>query len=293
MRDVTLTFLTFVFLQLTQSYAALAEHLSRIACIFGRAIGISEDVILSSTDALINGGDADNKKRKRDPNAPKRPPSSFLLFMADRRPILKKEHPDMPYLEMMKEIGNMWKALPEAQRQQYEDRYLESRNVFQKLQEEYLAKLHADETESPNKKVRTETEEANVSSSTSEKTEEEKGKKPEAKKAEAKKSESKKGEAKKNEAKKSEAKKANPKKAEGGKAEGKKAEGSKAEGSKAEGKKPEAKKTEAEKSESVNKESGKTEGEVDKSRPTPKSKKAKAAAPTDESETPSAEGGKS
>ncbi|RKP08535.1 hypothetical protein THASP1DRAFT_23491 [Thamnocephalis sphaerospora] len=147
-------------LELTQSYAALAEHSTRIARILGRAAGVPEDAILPGVhcgDALVNGVDTEGKKRKRDrdPDAPKRPPSSFLLFMADRRPILKKEHPDMSYSDLMKEISNMWKVLPDAQRTEYEKKYNESRTEFQKQQESYQAKKSAGvTTATPSKKTK-------------------------------------------------------------------------------------------------------------------------------------------
>ncbi|RKP06071.1 high mobility group box domain-containing protein [Thamnocephalis sphaerospora] len=81
--------------------------------------------------------------RIHDPDALKRPPSAFLLFMADRRPLLKKEHPDMSYSDLIKEIGNMWEALSDVQRTEYENRYNEYRAEFQKQQESYQAKKNA------------------------------------------------------------------------------------------------------------------------------------------------------
>ncbi|RKP26745.1 high mobility group box domain-containing protein, partial [Syncephalis pseudoplumigaleata] len=56
------------------------------------------------------------RKRERVPDAPKRPASSFLLFMSDQRPIVKEKHPNMTYPDLMKEIGTLWKKLPESQR---------------------------------------------------------------------------------------------------------------------------------------------------------------------------------
>ena len=34
------------------------------------------------------------RKRKKDPDAPKRALSAFFWYCSDRRPIVKKEHPD-------------------------------------------------------------------------------------------------------------------------------------------------------------------------------------------------------
>lgn len=62
----------------------------------------------------------DTKKRKRDPNAPKKPPTAYLLFSAVRRAQLKKSQPTLGPTDIMKEIGNGWKLLDAAGRTTYE-----------------------------------------------------------------------------------------------------------------------------------------------------------------------------
>lgn len=52
------------------------------------------------------GGKA--KKKKKDPNAPKRSRSAYIFYGASVRPEIKAAHPDMAVTVIMKEIGLMW-----------------------------------------------------------------------------------------------------------------------------------------------------------------------------------------
>ncbi|CAH8621405.1 unnamed protein product [Dicrocoelium dendriticum] len=68
------------------------------------------------------------KKRKRDPNAPKKGLSAFFLFCNDERPKVKSEHPDWKVSEVAKELGKRWehcknKAKYESQAQVEKQRY--------------------------------------------------------------------------------------------------------------------------------------------------------------------------
>ncbi|KAJ8416567.1 hypothetical protein AAFF_G00358550 [Aldrovandia affinis] len=50
-----------------------------------------------------------SKKRKmKDPNAPKRPPSAFFLFCSEHRATLKGEYPGITIGEIAKKLGEMW-----------------------------------------------------------------------------------------------------------------------------------------------------------------------------------------
>lgn len=56
------------------------------------------------------------EKKVRDPNAPKRPPSAYLLFQNEVRQDMRKRHPGMPYSEVLGKVSEAWKALTEDQR---------------------------------------------------------------------------------------------------------------------------------------------------------------------------------
>lgn len=50
-------------------------------------------------------------KKTKDPNAPKRPASAFLLYSIKRRPDIKSQHPDWTVTEISKHLGTEWKEL--------------------------------------------------------------------------------------------------------------------------------------------------------------------------------------
>lgn len=103
-------------------------------------------------------GDVEGKKtrKKKDPLAPKRPPSSYLLFQNEVRSELKKTHPGMPNNELLGMIAKQWSEMSQGEKevrayayttrsladalciQKYEnlqkaakERYLEEKDVYQ------------------------------------------------------------------------------------------------------------------------------------------------------------------
>jgi hypothetical protein len=65
-------------------------------------------------------GAADKKVRKtrkpKDPNAPKRPASSYLLFQNDIRKQLKEQHPELSRAELQTLIANQWSTMPYSEK---------------------------------------------------------------------------------------------------------------------------------------------------------------------------------
>ena len=59
--------------------------------------------------------------KEKDPDAPKRPQSSYFLFMNDRRPALQKEKPELKFGELTKQLTEDWKSLTDKDKKKYED----------------------------------------------------------------------------------------------------------------------------------------------------------------------------
>ncbi len=62
------------------------------------------------------------KKRKRnikpkDPNAPKRPASSYLLFQNEVRKELKEQHPNLSNTDLLSLISDHWKKMSDDQKE--------------------------------------------------------------------------------------------------------------------------------------------------------------------------------
>ncbi|KAK2100080.1 High mobility group box 1 [Saguinus oedipus] len=60
------------------------------------------------------------KKKFKDPNAPKRPPSAFFLFYSEYRPKIKGEHPGLSIGDVVKKLGEMWTNTAADDKQPYE-----------------------------------------------------------------------------------------------------------------------------------------------------------------------------
>ncbi|KAI0079753.1 HMG-box [Panus rudis PR-1116 ss-1] len=61
-------------------------------------------------------------KKPRDPNAPKRPASSYILFQNEVRQQLKDKNPNLPNNELLSLIAKMWKDMPREEKDAYEAR---------------------------------------------------------------------------------------------------------------------------------------------------------------------------
>lgn len=56
------------------------------------------------------------EKKPKDPNAPKRPPSAYLIFQNDVRDNIRQSNPGMPYKEVLSVIASRWKELDDQQK---------------------------------------------------------------------------------------------------------------------------------------------------------------------------------
>lgn len=79
------------------------------------------------------------KKNKKDPNAPKRGKSAFIFFMSEMRQKVKEESPDLSFGEIGKKLGEMYKALSEADKA----KYLEMAEEDKKRYEDEIASYNA------------------------------------------------------------------------------------------------------------------------------------------------------
>lgn len=66
------------------------------------------------------------RKLNRDPNAPKRPPSAYLLFQNEIREDMRQQFKDLAYSEVLGKISEAWKNLTDEQRKVYQDRTVEN-----------------------------------------------------------------------------------------------------------------------------------------------------------------------
>jgi len=72
------------------------------------------------------------KKRFKDPNAPKRPPSAFFLFCADFRQKVKTDTPGLSIGDTAKKLGEMWNNSSPEDKQPYEKKASKLKEKYDK-----------------------------------------------------------------------------------------------------------------------------------------------------------------
>ncbi|KAJ1584413.1 hypothetical protein NDA12_007126 [Ustilago hordei] len=86
------------------------------------------------------------EKRLRDPDAPKRPPSAYLLFQNEVRQEIRKKHPGMPYSEVLGKVSEAWKALTDEQRRVYQDKTTENMATWNQQKKEHEVNMNQNAT---------------------------------------------------------------------------------------------------------------------------------------------------
>jgi len=78
-------------------------------------------------------------KKPRDPDAPKRPPSSYLLFQNEVRQAMKKANPTMANHEILTNISQRWAGMSPEEKETYSRRQEVAKAVYKKEKTEYDA----------------------------------------------------------------------------------------------------------------------------------------------------------
>jgi hypothetical protein len=76
-------------------------------------------------------------KDRKDPLAPKRPTSAFLMYSKDKRPAVLEKHPGMTTSGCSSILSKMWKEAPESERRYYLDQDEMLRDEYKKDLAEY------------------------------------------------------------------------------------------------------------------------------------------------------------
>jgi len=71
-------------------------------------------------------------RKRKDPNAPKRPPSAFFVFCGEYRPTVKQECPGLTIGDCAKRLGIMWSKLSQSDKHPYEEKALRLREKYDK-----------------------------------------------------------------------------------------------------------------------------------------------------------------
>ncbi|XP_059401436.1 high mobility group-T protein-like [Carassius carassius] len=74
----------------------------------------------------------EKKKRFKDPNAPKRPPSAFFIFCSEFRSKVKEETPGLSIGDVAKRLGEMWNKTSAEDKQPFEKKAAKLKEKYEK-----------------------------------------------------------------------------------------------------------------------------------------------------------------
>mmetsp|Transcript_13869 Transcript_13869/g.15639 ORF Transcript_13869/g.15639 Transcript_13869/m.15639 type:complete len:400 (+) Transcript_13869:148-1347(+) len=94
-----------------------------------------------------------NVRRKKNPDAPKRPMSAFLYFSQDKRRMIKAANPDMRNTEVSRVLGDMWKKVKQEERDPHIQREADERAKYKIATAKWKEEEAAREKERMNKPV--------------------------------------------------------------------------------------------------------------------------------------------
>jgi hypothetical protein len=78
------------------------------------------------------------KLRVKDPNAPKRNKSSYLIFCEERREHIKKNNPSISSTQLIRELGSAWKTVSAADKTRYEALAVKDKSRFESEMKSYV-----------------------------------------------------------------------------------------------------------------------------------------------------------
>ncbi|TBU00861.1 HMG domain-containing protein [Hamiltosporidium magnivora] len=77
------------------------------------------------------------KKSLKDPNAPKRPGSAYLIYCTKQRELMASELENVPVKDQLKRFGEMWASLDPKEKEIYNAKYEKRSKEFKEAWKEY------------------------------------------------------------------------------------------------------------------------------------------------------------
>lgn len=82
-------------------------------------------------------------KRQKDPNAPKKPNTSYIIFCGEHRDKVRKEHPEMSAIDVTSRLGELWKSCKD--RKKYEEAAERDKKRYEAEMSSYVAPISSDD----------------------------------------------------------------------------------------------------------------------------------------------------
>ncbi|KAK9803025.1 hypothetical protein WJX72_005311 [[Myrmecia] bisecta] len=97
------------------------------------------------------------EKKAKDPNAPKKPSGPYIFFCNAKRGEIKKDNPDFGVAQIGKELGVLWKAATDKDKEPFFKQAEKDKERYAKAMESYTPPEPAEEgEEAPAKKAKKE-----------------------------------------------------------------------------------------------------------------------------------------
>lgn len=90
-----------------------------------------------------------NKKKKveKDPNAPKKPLTSYIIFCTEKRKSIVDKDPKMPPKDVSRKLAELWKALSESEKTVYSKKAEAEKERYQNEMKNYSSSSDDDHSE--------------------------------------------------------------------------------------------------------------------------------------------------
>ena len=103
-------------------------------------------ITISQLRTMVEEALLDEKKKKKakDPNAPKRPLSSYMIFAGETRASVVAENPGFSIGEVGKALGAKWKAFSAEEKAPFEAKARDAKAKYEEAMKAYKAKQAED-----------------------------------------------------------------------------------------------------------------------------------------------------
>lgn len=104
-----------------------------------------KEAFLRTHVSIYRDDDVKSKRKRKDPNAPKRPRSAYILFVNDYRPKVVEETREegIKQTEIMSRVAKLWKSCDEAEKEKYVQLAQEEKDRYQEAMTNYRMSLQA------------------------------------------------------------------------------------------------------------------------------------------------------
>jgi hypothetical protein len=147
--------INFIYKMSTKSWVKLQNMFNNI---------LSSTLDSKSTETVMNECNAkkgdfmklmkngEKSRKKKDPSAPKKWNTSYIIFCSENREKIKIKNPNMSATQTTTKLGEEWKSLTEKEKKKYEDLSLKDKKRYEEEMKNYTPSEESEEEESSKQK---------------------------------------------------------------------------------------------------------------------------------------------